>query len=119
MEKVSIDDLQKINGDLLLENKILQERVNYLESAILRGTVNIPADIISSERVRITRLSINDVEFSVRLRNCLKIPGIKTIGELMNWSPKQLCKIRGFGEVCLIEVELFFQKFNLKSKQDD
>ena len=119
MEKTSIESLQKINEDLFLENKALRERVNFLESAILRGNVNIPEDIISSEKVRMMSLSINDVGFSVRLRNCLKIPDIKTIGELMNWNPKQLRKIRGFGQVCLIELELFFQKFNLKPKQDD
>lgn len=111
--------MEKNINELLLENKRLRDRINYLESAILRGDVNVPLDIISAEKIRIINSSIHEVGLSVRTRNCLMIPGIKTVGELLNWSPKQLRKIRGFGFICLHEVESLCRKFNLELKKDD
>ncbi len=63
---------------------------------------------------RLIRLSIPDekynmpveqLDLSVRTMNCLRRSGIATIGELIGKGPKELLKLRNFGQKSYLEIE--------------
>lgn len=49
-------------------------------------------------------MSIDGLEFSERVRNCLKRAQINTVGELLLASPQELLNLTNFGQKCLDEV---------------
>jgi len=53
-----------------------------------------------------TNILIEELELSVRAYNCLKKAQINTIGDLLNYSPTQLQKLRNFGKKSSEEVFL-------------
>ena len=56
---------------------------------------------------------IDDVDLSVRTSNCLNTLKIKYLGELVQYSPKDLIGIYAFGKKSLKEVTALFAQFNL------
>jgi hypothetical protein len=66
-------------------------------------------------------MSVNELEFTVRTANCLNNANIQTIEELAAYTAEDLLKIRGFGKICLKEVQDHLAQLNLKlgSKVDD
>lgn len=50
-------------------------------------------------------LPIRDLLFSIRLNNCLHKSGIKTLADLLKYSPRRLLAIKNLGRVCLAEAE--------------
>ncbi|MBQ2281421.1 MAG: hypothetical protein II332_01465, partial [Kiritimatiellae bacterium] len=53
--------------------------------------------------------------FSMRTHNCFKKAKILTIAALINFTPLELFKIRGFGKNCLNEVDLFCSKLSKRN----
>lgn len=51
-----------------------------------------------------SRVTITDLELSVRSNNCLKAASIETLDELLSWKPAQLMDLPNFGRKCLDEV---------------
>ena len=49
-------------------------------------------------------MSIDDLELSARISNCLKKAGIKSVGELVRYSETDLMKIKNFGAKSAKEV---------------
>lgn len=45
--------------------------------------------------------SVDELNISVRTYNCLNYNGIKSIDELICYTPKDLMKIHNFGKKCL------------------
>lgn len=76
---------------------ILPEDIPYYE------TFNLRPDAYSD-------VSIDDVQFSVRVSNCLHREGIKNIAALLNKTPSQLCKIKNFGRKCSKEIEAYISE---------
>jgi DNA-directed RNA polymerase subunit alpha len=60
-------------------------------------------DQIVSNEINVN-IPIEDLEFSVRTYNCLKRAQINTLAELLKYSPKDLKKIRNFGQKSIDEV---------------
>ncbi len=54
---------------------------------------------------RILGIPISDFELSVRSRNCLKMMGIFTIGDLLRTTEAQLLAYKNFGETSLVEIK--------------
>lgn len=54
---------------------------------------------------RILGIPISDFELSVRSRNCLKMMGIFTIGDLLRTTEVQLLSYKNFGETSLVEIK--------------
>jgi len=50
-------------------------------------------------------MSIEELELSVRARNCLEAVHIKTVGDLVTKTGAELLKVRNFGKTSLAEVE--------------
>lgn len=62
-------------------------------------------DMNEADRVReLDDLTIDEVEMSVRLHNCLKRAGINTVGELREMRREDLMKIRNLGWKCYEEI---------------
>ena len=57
---------------------------------------------------------VETLPISVRAFNGLEAAGIKTIAELLAWSPANLLRIEGFGKVCLHEVTEILAERGLK-----
>jgi DNA-directed RNA polymerase subunit alpha len=49
-------------------------------------------------------MSVEDLGLSGRSYNCLKNANVKTVGELVNFSPEQLMGLKNFGEKSLTEI---------------
>ncbi len=59
---------------------------------------------------------IEDLHLSARAYNCLKSVGITTIGELVNYDPVSLSKIKNFGKKSLTEISDKLAMYNLSLK---
>lgn len=55
-----------------------------------------------------------DLDFSVRVLNCLKSADIETLGDLLRVSVTSLLKIRDFGKRSLEEIRSFYEKHGYK-----
>lgn len=60
-----------------------------------------PVDAESAARLS---MSIEDLGLSGRSYNCLKNANVKTVGELVSYSPEQLMGLKNFGEKSLTEI---------------
>jgi DNA-directed RNA polymerase subunit alpha len=70
-------------------------------------------------RIReILKRSIDELEISVRASNCLKDKNIKTIGELVKKSNKELLSYENFGRKSLKELEKNLAKVGLQLEMD-
>lgn len=70
-------------------------------------------------RIReILKRSIDELEISVRASNCLKDKNIKTIGELVKKSSKELLSYENFGRKSLKELEKNLAKEGLRLEMD-
>jgi DNA-directed RNA polymerase subunit alpha len=70
-------------------------------------------------RIReILKRSIDELEISVRASNCLKDKNIKTIGELVRKSSKELLSYENFGRKSLKELEKNLAKVGLHLEMD-
>jgi DNA-directed RNA polymerase subunit alpha len=63
-------------------------------------------------------ITIKDLEFSVRSRNCLEIGNIKTLGQLAEISIDELMQIKNFGKKSLTEIREKLSQYGLKLKDD-
>ena len=65
-----------------------------------------------------TDLTIEELNFSVRVFNCLKKANIKTLNDLLKYSITELLAIRNFGEKSANEVSsVLKKKFGVKLKK--
>lgn len=62
---------------------------------------------------------IEELDLSVRAYNCLGNAGIKTVAELIQWSPRQLNHIKNLGRHTLTEITEVLAQLNLKLKDWD
>ncbi|MBR5627108.1 MAG: tetratricopeptide repeat protein [Thermoguttaceae bacterium] len=53
----------------------------------------------------VLNLPVSDFELSVRSRNCLKMMGISTLGDLCRHSEQELLSSKNFGETSLVEIK--------------
>lgn len=60
---------------------------------------------------------IEDMDVSIRLYNCLKNEGIKTIDQLIEKSVSDLFQIRNFGKLCMKETKSLVEEFGLSLKE--
>ena len=60
-------------------------------------------------------LSIDELELSPRITNCLKRANIHTIADLLSYTPEDLLKIKNFGRKSVEQVSLVLRKrFNME-----
>jgi len=106
---------------LVTAGKILREHIQLIIS--LSGEQeqkSVSAEEVSElQRVRKLLLTpIEDIELSVRSRNCLQAANIKTIGELVSRDESELLNVRNFGRKSLGELSTIAQEMGLKFGMD-
>lgn len=72
-------------------------------------------DIFAKDKQKqnIHKMSIDELELSVRSYNCLKRAGINTVGELAKKKPEDLMKVRNLGRNSYLEVMTKLKKFGV------
>lgn len=86
------------------------------EKEILEIEVEMIA-IYNSSILKIFKKSIKEINFSVRTHNCLHYANIKTVGDLVDKSERDLLLLRNFGRCSLEEIEKWLTDRNLSLKQ--
>lgn len=76
---------------------------------------------IDEETIRIRkllRMSVDELELSVRSYNCLKAANIKTIGDLVRKEESEMLKFRNFGRKSLLELNSILQEKGIQFGMD-
>lgn len=60
---------------------------------------------VNEELISKLKMSVQDLELSVRANNCLESMNVNNIGELIKMTEPDLLKIRSFGKTCLREIK--------------
>ncbi len=68
---------------------------------------------IRSYLIDVLSKSIDDMDFSVRAKNCLDAVDLKTVGDLVHQSESELLKVRNFGKTSLKEIKKKLHDMNL------
>ena len=76
---------------------------------------NLSSDKQMNETLNKESLSIDELELSPRISNCLKRANIHTIADLLNYTQEDLLKIKNFGKKSVEQVSLVLRKrFNME-----
>ena len=121
-DKLTIDVYT--NGSLVpdeavsLAAKVLSEHlslfVDLSENAQHAEVMSIKED---DKKDEILDMSIDELELSVRIYNCLKRAGINTVKELTNKTPDEMMKVRNLGRKSLEEVLAKLKELDLQLNQ--
>ncbi|MDD2717903.1 MAG: DNA-directed RNA polymerase subunit alpha C-terminal domain-containing protein [Candidatus Wallbacteria bacterium] len=103
---------------------LYQNTIQTLQDLFFRITEVIPEEVseFSVEKIETEKgdnnlaISINDLELSIRCRNCLKQISIKTLGDLTEKTVDELMEIKNFGKKSLDELREILFRYNLKFK---
>ena len=71
-----------------------------------------------SELSRMLNRSVDEMELSVRARNCLEASGIHTIGDLVRRNESEMLKTKNFGRKSLLEIKEILSSMNLELGMD-
>jgi len=99
--------------------KILRKHLNPFvqyfelgEQIVESGTPEVQQDV-DTELQKKLRMSVHELELSVRANNCLESAKIDLVGQLVNLTEAELLKIRSFGKTSLREVKRKLQNLGL------
>ena len=59
------------------------------------------------------KITISELDLSVRAFNCLRRAGMNTLEEIANHTEEDLLNIRNFGRTTLVEVKLALAKYGM------
>jgi DNA-directed RNA polymerase subunit alpha len=79
---------------------------------------DIELDPDLEEKERILRMSVKEIELTVRAANCLEMAEISTIGELVSKTEAEMLKFRNFGKKSLEEIVHKLKKYDLELGMD-
>lgn len=82
---------------------------------------NADGEVEDQEAARIRQLlkmSVDELELSVRSHNCLRAAGIKTIGDLVSKNESEMLKYRNFGRKSLTELTKILEERNMSFGMD-
>ena len=77
---------------------------SIIENKLTDSISDSTDDILSIPKDPYTNIAIEELQLSVRAYNCLKRAQINTIGDLLNYSPEKLQKLKNFGRKSADEV---------------
>jgi len=99
--------------------KILRKHLNpfvqYFElgEQIVEPGLAEAREDVDTELQKKLRMSVHELELSVRANNCLESAKIESVGQLVNCTEQDLLKIRSFGKTSLREVKRKLQGLGL------
>lgn len=94
-----IEEVLQARGKLYEELEGIKEELRKLKGEPA-GTPQLNRDMF-----RDLSVLVNTLDLSVRSSNCLRLAGIKTIGDLVQKTGHQLLRMRGFGRRSLAEIK--------------
>ncbi|MDY6914003.1 MAG: DNA-directed RNA polymerase subunit alpha [Planctomycetota bacterium] len=99
--------------------KILRKHLNpfvqYFElgEQIVESSRDEAQQEVDTELQRKLRISVHELELTVRANNCMEAAKIETVGQLVNMAEADLLKIRSFGKTSLREIKRKLQELDL------
>ena len=102
-----------------LAAKIMEEHIKMFVSLSKVGDVGIlvpPVTDVMEERLKLT---IEEMDLSVRSLNCLKRAGISTLGDLSQKTEDDMIKVRNLGKKSLDEIIFKLESYGLKLKDKE
>jgi len=100
----------KILKDMYAKMSLFETEPEYIR--------DIKMDPELEELDRIMRMSVKEIELTVRAANCLSLAKIETIGELVSKSESEMLKFRNFGKKSLEEIVNKLKKYGLELGMD-
>ena len=125
-------DFEKLTMEVTTDGSITPDDALTYAGKILNDHINlfINFDVeteeeqtreIDEETIRIRkllRMSVDELELSVRSYNCLKAANIKTIGDLVRKEEAEMLKFRNFGRKSLLELNSILQEKGIQFGMD-
>ncbi|MFC1742927.1 DNA-directed RNA polymerase subunit alpha [Candidatus Riflebacteria bacterium] len=111
------DDAIKLASKFLYTHLQLFDDLKVEESVLKEDDI-VMVSKQKEEGEETTQVSIKDLEFSVRSRNCLKKAGIIYLNELTRYKPGDLLEIKNFGKKSLKEITEKMKLYNLSLASD-
>lgn len=103
-----------------LAAKVLSEHLSYFINLTEKAqSVDIMAQPVVNEKVKVLEMNIDELELSVRSYNCLKRAGINTVQELTDKTADDMMKVRNLGRKSLDEVLAKLKEFGLHLRESD
>lgn len=100
----------KILKDMAAKISLFETEPEYIR--------DIELDPDLEEKERILRMSVKEIELTVRAANCLEMAEISTIGELVSKTEAEMLKFRNFGKKSLEEIVHKLKKYDLELGMD-
>ncbi|MCB5265925.1 MAG: DNA-directed RNA polymerase subunit alpha, partial [Candidatus Cloacimonetes bacterium] len=100
----------KILKDMAAKISLFETEPEYIR--------DIELDPDLEEKERILRMSVKEIELTVRAANCLEQANIETIGELVEKTEAEMLKFRNFGKKSLEEIVQKLKKYDLELGMD-
>jgi len=102
---------------LTYAGKILRDHVNLFINFDIKPEVDEEPVEVDEEALRVRKLlkmSVDELELSVRSYNCLMAANIKTIGDLVRRDEQEMLKFRNFGRKSLQELTQILEEKGLR-----
>ena len=128
----NIADYDKLTLEVLTNGTITAKEAISLGAKILNEHLNLFVDlsdeaknaeimVISGEspKEKVLEMTIEDLDLSVRIFNCLKRAGIDTVSDLVSRSEDEMIKVRNLGKKSLEEVTQKLQSLGLGLRRDE
>lgn len=112
------DDAIKLASKFLYTHLQLFDDLKIDESIIKEDEIVLVSKQKEEDEAT-TQISIKDLEFSVRSRNCLKKAGIIHLNELTKYRANDLLEIKNFGKKSLKEITEKMGQYNLSLASDN
>lgn len=100
----------KILKDMAAKISLFETEPEYIRD------VELDPDL--EEKERILRMSVKEIELTVRAANCLEMAEITTIGDLVSKTEAEMLKFRNFGKKSLEEIVQKLKKYDLELGMD-
>ena len=97
---MSPTDAVSLGAGILIEQ--LSPFVEYVKISQMKAEAQLIRLSIPNEKYN---MPVEQLDLSVRTMNCLRRSGITAVGELISKKPKELLKLRNFGQKSFIEIE--------------
>jgi len=127
--------LEVFTNKSLLPDEALSKSANILikylkiftkfspEDVELEGELISKEEKEKNEKEKILNKTIEELDFSVRSYNCLKMSNVNTLRDLVNYSPMEIIKIKNLGKKSLDEIKEKITKYGFvlgeKMHQED
>ena len=103
-----------------LAAKVLSEHLSlFIDLSENAKTAEVMVEKEEDEKEKVLKMSIDELELSVRSYNCLKRAGINTVEELTNKTSEDMMKVRNLGRKSLEEVLAKLKELGLQLNPSD